>query len=315
MSIGRTDAVSRLLWQMATLLSLALPTGLAVAEDLPSAQPSRVLERIDRTIAKEPLYEGEPKYCLFALRDDASVQVWMVEDGKRLYLDRNANRDLTDDGPPLEPSDVRDLGIPGSASRWDFNYRCTAITAADGSQHTAFDLRRWNYGAEKDSYGLSLSVDDKLPMYAGWFGTFWSASAATAPMIHFGGPLKPHILRRQEFVVGSGTDRLSLSFVNPGHGDGATSRLSIEALPSAITPRLTIEWPVAQGAAPLAKSYPLPERCCYWEFYEPNFRVPAEAVAGEAKLTVSFDGGWFPVALTTHLLTVPVVSRGTPTAK
>jgi len=300
----------RVMAPLVVLFVLASERGIA-GDSLAGPTPD-LLARVDRTIVNEPRYEAPPRYCLLALRDDAALRVWMVEDGKRLYLDKNANGDLTDDGPPLEPSDVRDLGDLGAGKRWDFNYRCAWISGADGSRHTDFDLRRWNYGAEKDSYGLSLSVDGKLPMYAGWFGTFWSTSPATAPVIHFGGPLKPHILRRAEFVVGSGTDRLSLSFVNPGRGDGATSRFSIDALPASITPRLTVEWPVAPGTPPLVKSYPLPERCCYWEFYEPIFRVPREAVAGEARLTVSFNGGDFPVALTTPEFTVPVVDKSPP---
>jgi hypothetical protein len=73
----------------------------------------------------------------------------MVEDGKRLFVDKNANGDLTDDGPPIRPSNVRSL----DASRWDLNYLLDAITPANGLRHTHFDLRRWNYGDKEEGNG------------------------------------------------------------------------------------------------------------------------------------------------------------------
>jgi hypothetical protein len=64
----------------------------------------------------------------------------MVEDGNRLFVDKNANGDLTDDGPPIEARHVRHKG----ASSSDFEYLLEAITLTNGAQHTNFVLRRWN---------------------------------------------------------------------------------------------------------------------------------------------------------------------------
>src|SRR5215469_12791653 len=83
----------------------------------------------DRSILKEPAYQSTPRYCLITLGDASEVNVWMVEDGKRLFVDKNANGDLTDDGPPIEPSSPRDIG----GNRWDFDYLLDAITPANGS--------------------------------------------------------------------------------------------------------------------------------------------------------------------------------------
>src|SRR6266478_3980742 len=58
--------------------------------------------KIDRRIAKEPRYESKsPWYCLLLFGPEQKTKVWMVLDGKRLYVDRNANGDLTDDGGPF----------------------------------------------------------------------------------------------------------------------------------------------------------------------------------------------------------------------
>ena len=95
----------------------------------------------DRSIVKEPPYQSTPKYCLITIGNHAETKVWIVEDGKRLFVDKNANGDLTDDGPPVEPSNIRYL----DSARWDFDYVLDAITPTNGSRHTHFRLRRWNY--------------------------------------------------------------------------------------------------------------------------------------------------------------------------
>ena len=265
------------------------------------------LNLIKRSIHKEPKYATSPKYSLIALGNDAKVKVWMVEDGKRLLVDRNANGDLTDDGPPIEQSDVRRLGT----NSWDCNYLLTAITPGDGAFHTAFNLRRWNYGHEEDTYGLSLTVDGKLPLYAGWFGTFWSTNRETAPVIHFGGPFTPRLLRSKEFVIGPGKQRFSMGFMNSGSGPGTESRLSIEALPQIVVPKVTIEWPTVPGGAPLRTIHQLNERCCYWEFYTTSVEVPAGAVAGKAKLSIKIPPTTIPIELTTTEMEVTVRTQST----
>jgi len=269
------------------------------------------LNHIDRTLLKEPKYATNPKYSLLALGNDAKVKVWMVEDGKRLFVDRNANGDLTDDGPPIEQSDLQRLGT----NSWDCNYLLTAITPGDGVFHTAFNLRRWNYGHEEDTYGLSLTVDGKLPLYAGWFGTFWSTNRGTAPVIHFGGPFTPKLLRSKEFVVGPGKQRFSMGFMNSGSGPGTESRLSIEALPQIVVPKVTIEWPTVPGGAALRTTHQLNERCCYWEFYTTSFEVPASAVAGKAKLSIKIPPTTIPIELTTTEMEVTVQAQSTGTTR
>jgi hypothetical protein len=287
----------RLLFDLATVCWL-----------LPFAYQTRgmtnMVDHYDRTIIKEPAYQTTPKYCLMTLGKRGDVKVWMVEDGKRLFVDKNANGDLTDDGPPIEPSEVRDLG----GNRWDFKYELDAITPANGSRHTSFILRRWNYNDPEDSYGLSLSVDGQMPMYAGWFGTFWSTNRETAPVIHFGGPFTPKLLRRTEFTVGETQQRLSLCFFNPGSCGGAVSRLSIEALPHSVRPELNIEWPTSGGGVPLRTSYELTSRCCYWEFYTTEFNPPRGIVPGKAKVSVRFSADAMPIELTTTEIEEPVVA-------
>jgi hypothetical protein len=295
-----TTNMSRLLCAILAGCCSVLPSFAAEAQTDP-----KVPGPFDRPAVREPRYQSTPKYSLMALGRSGDVKVWMVEDGRRLFVDKNANGDLTDDGPPVEPSNVRNRGT----NQWDFNYVFDAITPANGSRHTNFDLRRWNYG-EGEEYGLSLTVDGQLPLYAGWFDTFWSTKRETAPVIHFGGPFKPKLLRSQEFTIQPEPQRVSVGFVCPGSEKGAVSRLSIEALPRSAAPKLHIEWPTASGNAPLKTTHALTARCCYWDFYDNAFEVPKGAVVGKAKVSVEFPKDNALIALTTTDFEVPVVVAG-----
>src|SRR5712692_5878487 len=54
------------------------------------------LAKIERTIAKEPVYQTKtPQYCLLVLGPEAKTHMWLVLDGKVLYVDRNGDGDLT----------------------------------------------------------------------------------------------------------------------------------------------------------------------------------------------------------------------------
>src|SRR5437016_992999 len=60
--------------------------------------PARAVDltKIERTIAKEPAYQGKAKYCLLVFGAEAKTCVWLVLDGDILYVDRNGNGDLTE---------------------------------------------------------------------------------------------------------------------------------------------------------------------------------------------------------------------------
>jgi len=69
------------------------------------------LEKIDRTVGKEPKYAGTPTYCLLAFGADAKSRVWLVRDGGTLYVERNGNGDLTEaneavTAPKPQPGDT-----------------------------------------------------------------------------------------------------------------------------------------------------------------------------------------------------------------
>lgn len=279
-------------------------------------------------LAHEPHYKSTPRYALLAFGAKGESKVWLVEDGQSLYLDRNQNADLTDDGPPL-PGKVRDSG--------SVSYDLDAIALADGSRHSKFQLSRWKAGEKDDTYSLSVMVNERVPMYAGWFGTFWSASPQAAPVVRLGAPLRPRLMTYNEFTAPASSKnpdarwfrgfplepfkpnrddrRLALAFVEPGGGEGAESRLGIEAIRSDVIPVVEIDWPVAQGAEPLHTSHRLTDRCCYWVYYDKKFAVPEGVVPGTATVTVSVPTDAMPLRLATDKIKVPVVDKEAADAK
>jgi hypothetical protein len=286
------------------LLAVLLGARLSAAET--GEATAGPLAAVQRKIGKEPKYEAKPQYALLVLGPKAEAKVWLVEDGERLYVDRNGNGDLTDDGPPIEPSNVRKLG----ANQWDFDYVLDELKPADGSRHTDLKLVRWNYGQKEDGYGMSLKLNGKTPMYAGWTA-FWADSPQETQLIHFGGALQPRKLRGQEFMLGakeadSANRRLSFALINAGSSSVAHTRLSIEAVPAEVIPSAEIEWPVAEGQPPLVTSHLLLERCCYWEFYTTAFKPPKGAVAGTARVTLSLSRYDCPLEFRTLEIEVPV---------
>src|SRR5438067_1165710 len=64
----------------------------------PAVASAADLSKIDRSITREPAYKGKPKYCLLVFGPEAKTKVWLVLDGDTLYVDRNGNGDLTENG-------------------------------------------------------------------------------------------------------------------------------------------------------------------------------------------------------------------------
>ena len=56
-------------------------------------------DKVARPLVKEPAYKTKkPSYALLLFGPEAKLVVWAVLDGETVYIDRNGNGDLTDDG-------------------------------------------------------------------------------------------------------------------------------------------------------------------------------------------------------------------------
>src|SRR5262245_2584814 len=114
------------------------------------ASPASALDlsRIDRSIRREPCYQAQPKYALLVLGQEARTHVWLVLDHNLLYVDRNANGDLTE-------ADER-FWVDGTSSNPNIStwFRVPDITEPDGTQHTNLALSR----LANDEFRMSILV-------------------------------------------------------------------------------------------------------------------------------------------------------------
>lgn len=69
--------------------------------------PTRTVDltKIPRSLVKQPAYQTtDPGFCLLVLGPKAETRIWLIVDGKTLYVDRNGNGDLTESGKKVTSS-------------------------------------------------------------------------------------------------------------------------------------------------------------------------------------------------------------------
>lgn len=160
----------------ATLLA-ALPLAPAAPPTPKSASPAP-----RPRLVREPRYtSGAPQYCLLQLGDRSPTHVWLVVDGSTLYVDRNANGDLTEPKEHL----VRRKGV----------FTVGALRERDGrTEHTGIVLKVGQRVPHSDGssyvlpYEFTVRVRGRYVMSA--YPEKFGASAAAAPVVQVNGPLE-----------------------------------------------------------------------------------------------------------------------------
>lgn len=253
---------------------LALSSAAAAAVDL---------TKIERTIAREPAYRDKPKYCLLVFGPEAKTRVWLVQDGATLYVDRNGNGDLTEEGEKVAAEKRRDRDAD------DRNYTFAAGELREGGRRhlnlsvLVTDLNRASPAAkallERDAqarqYNLQLEVE--MPGYQG-LGTGgrivqgagsdskgllqFADRPQDAPIIHIGGPWTMGFYRPTTLWLDRGNEP-DLIFGTPGLGAGSFAYVGYEGVvPDNLAPRIEITFPPRKpGGSPAIAGYELKERC------------------------------------------------------
>jgi len=197
------------------------------------------LSSVDRTIRKQPVYKSTPGYCLLVFGPEAKTRVWLVQDGDRIYVDRNADGDLTASNEAVDASKVR---VVNSSYR-DKEFVIGTIAPLDKSgPHTDFKISAYSEDARVWNYVLKLKVDGKIQQFAGWKPVF-KETPQKAPILHFGGPLSAQAVRHSNFSLKEKSPELSFRFATDGLGEFSTVSLGHEAVSRSIQPVLEIKWP------------------------------------------------------------------------
>jgi hypothetical protein len=136
------------------------------------------LIKIDRTIAREPVYQNKPKYCLLAFGPDARTRVWLVIDGDVLYVDRNGNGDLTEKGKRMA------LMKP----------ECDITEPDRGTKHTGLLIKPQKGGGMV----VSIMTEGKYRQRSG--PVTFAGRPQQAPIIHLDGPVSVRFFSAEAYT-------------------------------------------------------------------------------------------------------------------
>jgi hypothetical protein len=267
---------------------------------------------------KEPTYHsGSPGYCLLLFGPEAKTRVWLVFDGDDLYIDRNANGDLTEEGEKVAPEKKEE--VPGGTTRYVF--RAGPVTEVDGkTRHPDVRLDadrgrdgRWSLYCTsvnvRGKYGETVLTPRRpVRVVAGRpaAGLSLGTKPEEAPVLHFHAPLAltDWPVRPMELGRGKKGD-VQLTIVGKAADGALAPWVGIDSVPKDVHPVAEIELPSGgERAKPLQVKIVLDQRCCGNRFYA-AFPVPAAAAAGQAKVALSFPG-WKDADAAPATIDVPV---------
>lgn len=215
---------------------------------------------VPRPLLKEPDYRADsPEYALLLFGARADLRVWMVLDRDAVYLDRNGDGDLTQDGERFASTN---------------DCRNVTITSPDGARYVITSVSRIETEI-KDQQERLLIVNVDLPgppAFRQYCGVVLQDSAAKTHLAHFGGPLRvlpgsgdgapgpEHVLRIGEDV------ELDVIFGTVDEKSGCWTVVQVEqggkpAFPEGVFPSVDIEFPARGGGPPIKQTFSLSQFC------------------------------------------------------
>ena len=224
------------------------------------------LNKIDRSIAKEPTYTGtQPLYGLVVFGPQAKTQVWMVLDKSVadidvydvLYADLNGNGDLTEADEQFTAKDA--TSTTSRFSLPDFN------DPVSGVKHTEFNLRATR--GSRQTFMLSIMWRGKLKFGGGYAEVAddgymrFAASSKVAPIVWFNGdgPFRFQHWYSGELRIG-GADEFKVFLGQQGIGRNSFASFQCHALPEDEPVLATLIYKDANGKE-RHLDYKLKERC------------------------------------------------------
>jgi hypothetical protein len=208
------------------LAALAVSTAAVVAADATT---------IDRRIAKEPVYQSKsPKYCLLVFGGEAKTRVWLVLDGNTLYVDRNANGDLTE----------ADERIKGNRSEFKAD-EFSEFAGMAKYAHLRVQQLDPPKQEQKPLCMISLEVRDKYRQYG---CVPFADGPQDAPVLWFDGPLTMGFTdpEKQALQRGDTGSQITAWIGTPSPAKQKAATVFLEhsqGVPSDIHPIATIEFP------------------------------------------------------------------------
>jgi hypothetical protein len=256
------------------------------------------LAKIDRTIAKEPRYQGKPKYCLAVFGPKAKTRVLVVIDRDMLYADLNGNGDLTEKGEAFRMVKSDSGQSWNSLKIGDVLDRQTLLT------HKEFSVSHW----DGDTFRLSVEAAFervKVPSLDAFANATFGDKPANAPVVHFGGSL------RLELSVANIRGRPALlcpevGTAGIGKGSFAYYTKSVfDTIDPKLVPDLELEYAGEKGAVVREKA-----KFCRDGFERVYLYPVTPGKKGDprtVRITLSFEDLW-AINIASHSVTRPILT-------
>jgi hypothetical protein len=251
---------------------------------LPPLAQAADLAKIERKIAREPVYRTKtPKYCLLVFGLDAKTRVWLVQDGDTLYVDRNGNGDLTEDGKRVkikEQSDSHRSFEAGDLKLGGLTHTGLSVTQLKASPESVANDQEWERikksGPEPWTWWVRISAergaDDKrdLPRKIGYVINgdgagmlLFGDKPQQAPIIHLNGPFTLALQDRKQRLIAGDKTMLQIGVGPQGVGPGTFAFvLYPQTIPNDAYPEAEITFPAkSPGQEAIKRKYTLKERC------------------------------------------------------
>ncbi len=222
------------------------------------------LSKIDRKIAAAPKFTTETQlFALLVLGPEAGTKVWFVADGESLFVDRNGNGDLTDDGGPLRATTSQESGFVPVSRSWSVGtlaprYATVEVTVSlldpkwrpDPKASNRDHMERFMAAAATIPHVNLSSIHVRIDGKRQQFGhAMFRTSPEEAPVFHIDGPLTlglvesilPTTLER-----GEKPEDILLAVGTPGYSRdhaGCFSYLMYDVLPESARPVANVEFP------------------------------------------------------------------------
>jgi hypothetical protein len=241
------------------------------------------LTTIDRRIGKEPVYGSKaPRYCLLVFGPEARDRVWVVEDGKDLYVDRNGNGDLTEAGEKVGVKqqaeqflsfEAGDLKVGGLTHT---GLSVSRMLATEDWVENAGEFRRIKAANDRPwvwtvrvSAERPASDDRKLPRKIAYVINgdglgflLFGATPKEAPVVHLNGPWTLGLQDVKQRLVAGQKSQLQIGVGTHGVGPGTFSFvLYPDTVPADAYPVAEYTFPAKADKPPPEARVVMKERC------------------------------------------------------
>lgn len=220
--------------------------------------------KIDRTLKKEPAYSSKtPYYALLLFGPEAKRRIWVVVDGETVYVDRDADGDLT-----------------GNSERFEKYAACKDIEIADPDGKSRYIITAMHDFKEGDLPRPVLVVDVDIRAgvrYRQRCNAMLADTSQKAAIAHFHGPLTigaeafsgivPPRIAKTGLVRGDNptVHRAIVGTMSAEYGCWVVVRShtgETSAFPEGVFPVVDVEFPPEKPGGSLVKRrYPLDKFC------------------------------------------------------